>query len=42
VVDALNAGQAQAADATRVVPRYRAGLVGSVAACCAGEVAMLP
>ena len=41
VVDALNTAQAQAAGLVVGLPRYRAGLVGSVAACCAAHQAVL-
>lgn len=41
VVDALAAAQAQAAGLVVGLPRYRAGLVGSVAACCAAHQAVL-
>lgn len=35
LLDALHAAERQAADLVTAVPRYRAGLVGSVAASCA-------
>lgn len=41
VADALAAAQAQAAGLVAGLPRYRAGLVGSVAACCAAHQAVL-
>lgn len=41
VLDALDGAAEQAATAAVGVPRYRAGLVGSVAACCAGHAAVL-
>lgn len=41
VADALAAAQAQAAGLVVGLPRYRAGLVGSIAACCAAHQAVL-
>lgn len=41
VRDALAAAQAQAAVAVPGLPRFRAGLIGSVAACCAAHQAVL-
>jgi hypothetical protein len=35
LVDAMTAAEKQAADLVPSVPRYRAGILGSVAACCA-------
>ena len=41
LADATRAAQAQAAALVTSLPRYRAGLVASVAACCASHLAVL-
>jgi hypothetical protein len=41
LVEAAKAAQAQAGGLVAALPRYRAGLVASVAACCASHLAVL-
>ena len=41
LVEATRAAQTQAAGLVAFLPRYRAGLVASVAACCASHLAVL-
>jgi hypothetical protein len=40
-VDAVRAAQAQAGELVATLPRHRAGLAASVAACCASHLTVL-